>query len=456
MEIQDNATRPFKYYKELTSGIDNDYKNQFQGNQIDDQDDDGTYTETLPGVEDGWQHWIAAEGHRHDIGSWAQAVPCIRDSEGNLKPILNRSLVADTDYQEKVEDTGATSDATAYSIAEETENGETGILVACLNHEKHAYIFFPTSDGKIKVDHETGDNLSTKIYDIMADGSIDPANIGTTKELLRVDSNLAYLRCEAGFHDDGEKKGPLAFETSAYPALTTPDTPANYAVKCAWDGEEWKWYAIAEASESATYYARIRWHFTLEEDQSEGELLNYDPEGDSFSATGTKVWITWKRSSQVQFWTAGNDTVFVVKLVKEDVVRREITRNLYRCVQCVKDDGIRITHLETTVHSSEWLVGNLLSDSLVKKPWADVEAAKIKTTIGTAVLINSVLANIPGEWDTQEKDYKYLETSDFSRGVPFWFSPIRPVLDNRDGWIFRSAELTAQGNPIAYYQRAVS
>ena len=80
---------------------------------------------------------------------------------------------------------------------------------------------------------------------------------------------------------------------------------------------------------TSTYYARIRWNFTVEQDLSEGELMTYNSSTNTYTATEDLIWIDWKRSAQAQFSTAGTDTIFEVEKLTTDVMRGNRTRDLY-------------------------------------------------------------------------------------------------------------------------------
>lgn len=455
MHIEDPALTGFKVYREKTSGIDDDRKATKAGFQIDDQADAGEYTIAHKGKENAWAFWPASSGQRHDIGSWAQATPAWLNSEGVIRPLLDKSQAVDTDYDTKAQSSSVGDAVTTCRVATETGDGTPGLLVACLNDSASEYFFFPISDSTFKVDTHTPDN-STLVYDVNADGSKNVSNVGKTSDMMIVYGNVAYLLYDVEFLQSSTKKGPLDLDPSgSYPSISTPGAPVYYAVKCVFHGGKWQWYVAVDTSTS-TLYARIRWNYDIEQDLSEGELVTYNDASDEFVPTGTRIWIDQAKSRQVQFWTAGDYTIFEITLVKENVTRGTQTRHLYRVTQCVKDTGHKITHFTTEQqHLEGQLTGLLLSTDLDAAPWNNPESSYIETTIVSMGLRNKVLCKIPAQWQTvTDQNYKYLEASDFSRGQPLWFRPIRPTLDNLESEIYASGQLLSNDNPCAYYKRA--
>lgn len=458
MYIEDPPKRGYKPYREISAGKENDRKTNRQGLQIDEQDNNtGEYTTSKPGGEQCWQYMTAKAGERHDIGTWSQIVPAIIKTDGTIVPILDKTLAIDSDFDSLTQGSYADDDHTKVRLAEETSDGVPGIIIACLNHEKEEKIFFSLNGEKIKVDHKSVGNESTQIYDIKADGTIDIANVGTTKDFLWVESNEVNIKTEAKFNDGATKKGPINFETSSYPAMVVPSSPANYETKIVFDTgtQKWRGYTIAEASSVSIYYARIRWNYTDATDLSEGELMNY-VSGVGFSVTGTKIWIDIELSLQVQFWTAGDDTIFIVRKIKNDLDRGGDVRHLYYAFFCFQDRGSEITHLqtETKLTTEKKLEGKLLSANLDPAPWDNPALAEIKTTIATIALVNQVVGRIPDEWITNTiKNWSFVEMSNFSRGQELWFRPIRPILDDKTNSYYRSAQEFVGTGTIAEYER---
>lgn len=467
MELKDQAIDGIKIFRDHTPSVDNDRKATQQGIMATDQATaTGIYTVSQGGDEQGWLYTgPRTSSQRHDIGSWAQAVPAIlRNSDSKIVPMQDKSQAVDLNYTAKTQATVAGDSATTVRVAETDGTGTPGIVVTCLNDAAQEQIFFPISDNKITVDNITGPNYSTKIYDIDALGAIDLTNVGTTKDLLYNENNKTYLKTDAEFREDTTNKGPINFETSGYPAITTPTTPTNYETKIVFDSgtNTWKMYTIAEASATATVFAKIRWRFWFDAgtlyDFSECELMNYDTATNTFSASGTVGWISQDFSKQCQFHTAGSETIFAVRLLNTSVVRDGITRDLYYCVQCVRESEYKITHFQT-ISPAYQMVDNRLrvfvcSNDLVASPWLNAADSIIKTSILGVEYSNEMTVNVPRQWRyITGSDYAWTEMHEVARGMEFWARPIRPV--HTDDYLnhgYESAELF-NGLPIAKYAR---
>lgn len=467
MELNDQANNGIKIYRDNSPGVEVDRKAIQQGVAVQDQDiNTGIYTLTQGGDEQGWLYTgPRTSSQRHDIGSWAQAVPAILNSDGKIVPIKDKSLAVDTDYAAKTQTTVAGDSAETVRVAETTGVGTPGIVVACLNDKSQEQIFFPISDKKITVDNKTSSNYSSKIYDINEAGQIDITNVGSTRDLLYNELNKTYIKTTAEFRESYTYRGPLNFEASGYPVITTPTTPAFYETKLVFDTGKGKWrmYTIGEASATATVYARVRWRYWYDggelHDFSECELVNYDAGTDAFSPTGVLGWIASKYSKQCQFHTAGTNTIFSVRLIKKDVSRIGIVRDLFYCAQCVNDEGEPITHFNI-FSPSFIMVENRLrvflhSDEYVLKPWTNILESRIKTNIGGVEYANEVSITVPRQWRyVTGADYAWTEVHDISRGMDFWARPIRPVhagdyINN----MYESAE-QFNGGTIAHYSLA--
>lgn len=308
----------------------------------------------------------------------------------------------------------------------------------------------------IIVDNTTIGNTSTHLYGATAGGEADPANVGHTKDIMYVDSNCAYIPIAAGFRYDGTKNGSLEFTTATdYPASIEAEGTTAYAVKLAWEAGspgKWKWYTKIDATES-TLYAVIRWNVDITYgDFSEGELYTYDPATNVYTASGTAIWIDFNKSLATFFETAGTATIFQVKKIKDAVTRNAITRNLYMTVRCVQDLGSRITHMKVIERNTN-VYGTLLSSALSSPVWVTPTAAMISTTILTVSLTNKIGARVPAQWDLSGAgDYLFVELSDASRGLPWYFRPVSPILSNRATNAWESKEQIT-GTTIATYLR---
>lgn len=214
---------------------------------------------------------------------------------------------------------------------------------------------------------------------------------------------------------------------------------------------------VPVATSSNVIYARIVWNYTpANGDMSEGEILTWNRTLQAFEASGTLVWIDFQRSLNCSFDTAGADTIFEVRYFQPRVLRDAIERPLCVAVRCFEDRGHRITHLRKrgkTLDDNR-IFGAFLSTDLAAPPWTWSDASIIYTPILEDVRENVVLIRLPEEWDTLGiENYDYLERFPASYSAPWDFRPIRPVLDDNDGEVYRSAE-TYDGNlSIASYRR---
>ena len=267
----------------------------------------------------------------------------------------------------------------------------------------------------------------------------------------------AHIATNAYFYMDKNHDGVLAFENTAFPTVTEPANPDYLApVHCAFDSAQlkWRWYVGIDSGES-TIIARVRWDYDMDSDLSEAEICTID-QNHVITATGTLVWISFSDSSTVKFETAGDDTLFEIKRIASNVNRGGIVRDLYRVSKCRYDNSYMITHLKTINKQSGILVGNLLSEDLTapQKVWENSSAATINVTIAGQVKAIKMPVRIPAQWNSASVDnWQYVEVSNFAVSLPFYFRPIRPVMDDIDNKIYRSAEETG-GSPIAYYRMA--
>lgn len=551
--INDNQNQGWKTYRDHTPDVtDLDRRSTRQGIIIVTQDDTtGKYNVQLPGDEGGWLHWGA---NTRVFGSWSQAVPAIKTEENGLRPILDKTLALDSSFAYKTA-SSIVGDVTKYREAEETEDGTPGILLQCLNQDSHEQIFFPLGASQIRVDWKSAGNESTKIYDVKADGTIDLANFGLTKDLWYVDTSRAYIHTDARFRYDATKKGRLDFSSSSIPAASAGET--LYNVGCYWDYGSglWKWYVVVTdgtgivadntnavdsstyiygavagggadpankgsmkevfyiesnfpyiktgasfrydatkkgpidfrsgavpsptagetqyqvplyfsggawsgfvniADESAGTFCRVAWNFDEEQDLSEGETVTYDSGKDTWTGTGTKIWIDWQKSRSVKFETAGTNTIFEAVLIASNYTRRNQARDLYRLTNCADDNGYIITHMQKSSVSAGRVTGYLLSDEISSFPWEEAIGSRIKTRIGVSDLPNKMQSRIAAEWDTREQDWNFVEVNDISKSLPWYFAPIKPIVSDPDNSIYESYYQTNNfSQPIAKYKRVL-
>jgi hypothetical protein len=461
MELKDSINQGIKPYRESTSGIYPEKKCTQQGVKITNQDEEtAIYEYAQAGDECSWgYHPPRTTALRQGLGSWSQATPAIlRNSDSRVVPILDKTLSIDTDYGAKDQKVTAGDEYNKVRVAEETADGVCGVLLTCLNQESEEQIFLPMSENKIKVDHKTAPNVSTKIYDIDALGAIDLTNIGTTKDFLFNNANRTCIHTEANFHQmSTTNQGEIEFQTSAYPAITTPTTPANYKVNIAFDGSKWKGYCIGEATANQTYYAKIRWNYDYNYitnlDNSLGELMNYDTATDTFLATGTFIHIDTIKSTTAQFYTAGTSTIFEVRLLNTAVTRGSLTYDLYYVTRCILDKGDKITNLETLTTDIflNQIKGYLLSTDLAP---VNNTQSRIKTSLLGVDGDNIMVVNIPKEWyieQTTEVYWKYIVLQKLETGLNMWFKPINPVYEDfiSPNYVFNLFD--SNGNVISKY-----
>jgi hypothetical protein len=210
------------------------------------------------------------------------------------------------------------------------------------------------------------------------------------------------------------------------------------------------------ATTPTTKYAKIRWDYdTIEGDTSEGELVTYNASSDTWSDTNQIVWVDLKAARGVKFETAGDDTIFEMRFWRSNVSRGSDTRDLYIPTQCIFDTGKRITHFQTIEKDmlTNLLVGNFLSEDNLSTPWTDPLTAQITTSIGLSNSPNRMQARFDTEWAISGVEpYQFMEMDRLDRGFPFYFRPIRPVLDSNTEQIYRSA-IEINSVSIAAYRK---
>lgn len=273
--------------------------------------------------------------------------------------------------------------------------------------------------------------------------------------------NPAHIDTNAYFAMDATRDSKLNFVSDSMPTLTELSNPDGYTeAKIYHDnigsptGDRWR-VIVPYMAGQAAIYARIRWNFTVEEDLSEAELLEYDQATDTWSELdpAEQVWIDTNLSLAAKFETAGDNTIFSLQLIETDVERDEVTRDLYAVINCIDDRGSRITHFETaTKQTSNRLEGLILSEDLLTDPWTNVTTSKIQTTIDETAQDNNWVVRVPSQWDlTGGEDYAYMEFSDLSRSIPWFTIPIEPIFDGGgDEDAFESAEQVTSTTIASY------
>ena len=146
MFIADFWSKPWRWFRQKLTSVDPEYKGNF-GLEITAQSaDDGTYTTTNKGDEQGWQYTPGSSGR--GFGSWSQAVPAIYDSEaGTVQPIKDKTLAVDTDYPTQSISSSAGDSNNTIRVAEIDGTKIPGVILTCLNHNSQEKIFIPMGEG---------------------------------------------------------------------------------------------------------------------------------------------------------------------------------------------------------------------------------------------------------------------------------------------------------------------
>jgi|GEM_PF-3553761 len=313
--------------------------------------------------------------------------------------------------------------------------------------------YIVVTDGTgIVADNTNVIDSSTYIYGAAVGGGADVANKGSAKEVFYVDDNLLYITTAAKFRQDNTNKGVLDFQSAA------PPTPAAgqtlYQPTLHFSGGKWQWY-VAVDDAGGGVFCRVAWKYGDEGDFSEGETVTFDANTDTWTGTGTKIWVDWDLSKAVKFETAGTNTIFEAKIVKADHERLNQTRDLYRLISCASDNGETITHVDKISVSANKLSGYLLSNDVIPFPWLSSEGNRINTIIDVNTLPNSMQFRIPKEWDTLDliANWKFVEVADISKSLPFYAIPIRPIMEDTEANIYNSYYEDGQSKTIATYKR---
>lgn len=216
------------------------------------------------------------------------------------------------------------------------------------------------------------------------------------------------------------------------------------------EAQEQVFFPIATADVIVSY-ARIAWNATYLDDQSEAELLTYDPVLDKFTATGTAIWIDTAMSlPDVLFTTAGNNTIFEVQQLGERT-RRAVTRDIYFVKKCVVDEGTKIALLQgvnTYLANTRVIDVKLMSSATA---WTTPQQFVIKTSIGTQEKVNQLNVLLAEEWQGNGLvDYfKWCRVQSFA---PLIAAPVKPILSDRITKIFIDGNLLANNQPISQYK----
>lgn len=277
---------------------------------------------------------------------------------------------------------------------------------------------------------------------------IGTASNGDITQPLHISTNAYYYM-------DYERDSKLPFENKYCPVLQDPAeiefyTPVHLGYQTS--SQSWKWYVAMSTGTEMLTIARIQWNYNQIKDMSCAETVTYNPETGIYTGTNQKIWIDLEKSHGVLFETAGTDTIFRLKLIKQYVEREGETHDLYRATHCVEDHGKYISHF-STISRTTYIVGNLLSYESQEPVWINTGNAKIKTNICGTLQENIWRARIPREWENFiTENFAFLEISGLPKGTKSLFRPIRPVLDEIELKTYKSAEKIEE-IPIANYAR---
>lgn len=467
--LEENTRKGLKVYREHSTDVtDVDRKAVQMGAQVDAQNDQtGAYTLSNVGDEIGWAYWEKAT---RLLGSWSLIYPVVvTDGSGSILPIENQNLGGDATYAAKTVVTVAVTDDPSKVMAIDgavPTAGSFGFVLQGSAHATHEQIFIPASATPLKVDWATLTNFSTKVYDVLGTGAIDPTNVGDLKDLFKIVTNVATIITDANFHDVGNptRTGPLSFQATTYPALVPPPSaPYTVETKAAWDGSagKWRWYTqIGSGSGESTVLARVRWVCTEDatgaySDNSEAEILDYDSATDTYAPQTpvNLVWVTWPKSKAVQFETLGDNAIFVVRQVSAALERSGVTRALYEIVRCEQDAGHKITHGYTLSKGKLGVNIKPLSSDLLASPWDSISESEIKTTIDGVKRENTMPTRMQRQWNLAgDANFALVEFSDFGRGLPNYVRPIEPEMLDYEHKIYK-APYELFGSAITYAAR---
>lgn len=263
-----------------------------------------------------------------------------------------------------------------------------------------------------------------------------------------------HISTDALFYMDYNRDGKFDFEVGFCPILQEPAEIEFFApvhVKFQESTQKWKPYVAMSTTTGALTIARVAWNYTQTGDMSEGEIVEYNSETDTYTGTKEKIWLDFEKSHGCVFETAGTNTIFRLKLIKQGFARSGEARNLYRVTHCIEDKGKYISHFGT-ISRDPFLVGRLLSYNNFEPIWTDPVTARIMTTIDVLEKENIFRARIPREWSFATENFNFLEVSGLPKGTKSLFRPIRPILDDPDAKRYRSFEKIGE-NTIAYYTR---
>lgn len=455
--IEDQQKQGYKVYREHSPDVISlDIKATRKGCLIETQDDNGTVNSNFFGDECGWFYW--QEGTR-PIGAWF-SIALVVVSGSFILPVKTQGLGGDASFISKELVLTPTIDDFEKVRAIDgviPDTGTYGYVTQGCSQDAFELIFTPLAASVLKVDHTANSpEASSRVYDVLLGGATDPSNIGSFRDVLYVKSNKLKIWTQADFYDsvNPTHDGQLKIDATNYPTLVPPEeTPFIVETKMAFDGSKWRWYTrIGGGGGATTILARVRWEWNENnnEDYSEAEAVTYDATTGYYTQTGTLYWIDAKLSKGVQFESAGDGTVFEIKKIATDFVRKNITRDLARIVLCVDDRGKTISHARK-ISQGSYLYCDFHND-LNGKPWTNVSNAEIKTTIGTTYLKNSSTVRIPRDWQMFGGGYNWTEINDVARGLPFGFRPVSPQLKSRIEGLWESTEIF-NGETIGQYKR---
>lgn len=210
---------------------------------------------------------------------------------------------------------------------------------------------------------------------------------------------------------------------------------------------------IPMATDITISYARIAWNYSLTEDLSEAEIMTYVEATNTFTASGTVVWIeSWLSIPNLVFTTAGDGTLFEVQNIGS-ARRRNVTRDLYVAKKCVQDEGTKINYLQGIRTYADYsnALDIILSGGV--NPWNTPENSAIRTTILTQSKVNNMNVRIADDWYGlgDPSEFKWARIQTYS---PMIAAPIKPILQDRNTRLFTDYNKYANNQSISVYRLA--
>jgi len=245
----------------------------------------------------------------------------------------------------------------------------------------------------------------------------------------------AHISTDALFYMDQQKDGALKFESFLSPAVTPPAEPEYYLpAYCVYSGSsgKWRWVVPMTTAESSELIARIAWNFINGEDRSVAQTVFWDEVEEKYLPIEGEdkkiVWIDYGKSMGVTFGSAGDNTIFKLSLIKKEVTRGGITRDLYRAIHCIYDLSLNVDLAEKKEVFRNLLLCYMASSD-ASSFW-DFDR-RLRTTIDNVEIENVFVVTMPAEWLPWDEDInQWLEIMTWCEGLQSYYRPIRPALKN--------------------------